>query len=186
MKLCQCLHWMQKESPLCQWEQEVVLRLDVLGVSELSFNSILDTFSHFISVKCLIIKFSLLMSFVDTGNSSVQSSNACSDQGFTQINGRCGISQRQSPTSLRSPCVSPTTLFQSTPQHNAGNQGEKWVRISPYSHFVWISLIPSIPVLHIYNIWVWTTNINTPLLHTLIHLEKVLLSVSLNCLMYFS
>ncbi|XP_048040171.1 receptor-interacting serine/threonine-protein kinase 2 isoform X1 [Megalobrama amblycephala] len=60
--------------------------------------------------------------FRDTGKSSVQSSNACSDQGFTQINGRCGISARQSPTSLRSPCVSPTTLFQSTPQHNAGNQ----------------------------------------------------------------
>ncbi|XP_067298747.1 receptor-interacting serine/threonine-protein kinase 2 isoform X2 [Pseudorasbora parva] len=60
--------------------------------------------------------------FRDTGKSSVQSSYSCSDLGFTQINGHCGISQRQSSPSLKSPCVSSTTLFQSTPQHNTGNQ----------------------------------------------------------------
>lgn len=112
--------------------------------------------------------------FIDTGKSSVQSSNSCSNHGLNQINGHSGISQRQSPTSLRSPCVSSSTLFQSTPQHNTGNQGKQLVLSPkcPNSHFVWISLIPSIPVLHISNIWVWTTSINMPLLHTLIHLEK--------------
>lgn len=62
MKLCQYLHWRQKESPLRHWQQEIFLRLGALGVSDHSFNSILDTFSHFISVKCRIITSSLLMS----------------------------------------------------------------------------------------------------------------------------
>jgi len=56
------LHWRQKESPLRHWQQELFLRLDALGVSDHSFKSILDTISHFICVKCLIITFSLLMS----------------------------------------------------------------------------------------------------------------------------
>ncbi|XP_039518822.1 receptor-interacting serine/threonine-protein kinase 2 [Pimephales promelas] len=60
--------------------------------------------------------------FRDTGKSSIQSSNSCSNRDLNQINRRCGISHRQSPTSLRSPCVSSSTLFQSTPQHNTGNQ----------------------------------------------------------------
>ncbi|XP_077084538.1 receptor-interacting serine/threonine-protein kinase 2 isoform X2 [Siphateles boraxobius] len=60
--------------------------------------------------------------FRDTGKSSVESSNSCSYHGLIQITGHCRISHRQSPTSLRSPCVSSSTLFQSTPQHNAGNQ----------------------------------------------------------------
>uniref|UniRef100_A0A671SJV5 Receptor-interacting serine/threonine-protein kinase 2-like n=2 Tax=Sinocyclocheilus anshuiensis TaxID=1608454 RepID=A0A671SJV5_9TELE len=58
----------------------------------------------------------------DTGKSSVQSNNSCNDHGFTQINGSPRVPQRQSSTSLRFPCVSPTTIFQSNPQHNAGNQ----------------------------------------------------------------
>uniref|UniRef100_A0A8C1SAN5 Adhesion G protein-coupled receptor G1 n=1 Tax=Cyprinus carpio TaxID=7962 RepID=A0A8C1SAN5_CYPCA len=58
----------------------------------------------------------------DTGKSSVQSNNSCSGHGFTQINGRPRVPQRQDSTSLRSPCVSPTTIFQSNPQNNAGNQ----------------------------------------------------------------
>ncbi|XP_051505742.1 receptor-interacting serine/threonine-protein kinase 2-like [Myxocyprinus asiaticus] len=58
----------------------------------------------------------------DTGKNSIQSGSSGSDLGFTQIIGCCAAPQRQSPTSLRSPCVSPTTLFRGTPQHNAGNQ----------------------------------------------------------------
>ncbi|KAI2662709.1 Receptor-interacting serine/threonine-protein kinase 2 [Labeo rohita] len=58
----------------------------------------------------------------DTGKSSVQSNNSCSDHGFTQNNGCPRVPQRQNSTTLRSPCVSPTTIFQSNPQHNAGNQ----------------------------------------------------------------
>ncbi|XP_073693629.1 receptor-interacting serine/threonine-protein kinase 2 [Garra rufa] len=58
----------------------------------------------------------------DTGKSSVESNNSCSDHGFAQINGRPGVPQRQSSTSSRSPCVSPTTIFQCNPQHNAANQ----------------------------------------------------------------
>lgn len=65
--------------------------------------------------------------FIDTGRSSVQSNNSCSDNGFTQIIGRPGVPQRQISTSSRSPCISPTTIFQSNPQNNAGNQGEKIV-----------------------------------------------------------
>lgn len=53
----------------------------------------------------------------DTENNSVQCGRSCSDHGFTQTLGHYG-----SPTSFRSPCVSPATLYQSTLQHNAGNQ----------------------------------------------------------------
>ncbi|XP_016426681.1 receptor-interacting serine/threonine-protein kinase 2-like isoform X2 [Sinocyclocheilus rhinocerous] len=65
----------------------------------------------------------------DTGKSSVQSNNSCNDHGFTQINGSPRVPQRQSSTSLRFPCVSPTTIFQNNPQHNAGNQGRSCCRL---------------------------------------------------------
>lgn len=51
------------------------------------------------------------------GRSSVHSKNSCKDYGT----GHHGV-QRQSPTSLRSSCVSPTSLFQSSTQHSTGNQ----------------------------------------------------------------
>lgn len=75
--------------------------------------------SYFASIKCLT--FFLLLFSIDTEN------NSCSDHGFTQTPGHCESPQRQSPTSLRSQCVSPATLYQSALQHNAGNQGEKSV-----------------------------------------------------------
>ncbi|XP_056318801.1 receptor-interacting serine/threonine-protein kinase 2 [Danio aesculapii] len=53
----------------------------------------------------------------DSGKSTVHSNNSWQDYG----NGHHGV-QRQSPTSLRSPCVSPTSIFPSSPQHNMGNQ----------------------------------------------------------------
>ncbi|KAI7813885.1 receptor-interacting serine/threonine-protein kinase 2 isoform X2 [Triplophysa rosa] len=59
---------------------------------------------------------------MDTQNNSVQSGSSCRDHGFTQTPGHCGSPQRQSPTSLRSHCVSPAALNQSTLQNNAGNQ----------------------------------------------------------------
>ncbi|XP_055057972.2 receptor-interacting serine/threonine-protein kinase 2 isoform X3 [Misgurnus anguillicaudatus] len=49
-----------------------------------------------------------------TENKSVQPDSS-------QTPGHCGDPQRQSPTSVRSPCVSPTTLFQSTSPNNASN-----------------------------------------------------------------
>ncbi|XP_051987852.1 receptor-interacting serine/threonine-protein kinase 2-like [Xyrauchen texanus] len=55
----------------------------------------------------------------DTGKTSIQSGSSGNDLGFTQIIGCCGEPQRQSPTSLRSPCVSPTTVFRGTLQNNA-------------------------------------------------------------------
>ncbi|XP_052001579.1 receptor-interacting serine/threonine-protein kinase 2 [Xyrauchen texanus] len=61
--------------------------------------------------------------FRDTGpKDSVQSGSTGSDHGFTQNAACCGVPQIQSPTSLRPPCVSFTTLFQSTLQYSAGNQ----------------------------------------------------------------
>lgn len=128
------------------------------------------------------------MSFIDTGKSSVQSNNSCSDHGFTQIIGRPGVPQRQSSTSSRSPCVSPTTIFQSNPQNNAGNQGEKLVLFPKCPNS--ISFLNPSNSLHSYPAHFQHMSLDREHKHAIAaHFNpsgRALLSYSLNCLMYYS